>query len=163
MCIDRIGSHCFIEWYACIPKVLLAAKKLRQSWYSSLKGQQQTGQRCQCTQYWCVFWDLVTCRVACNVSIFAIKLQPAAAHWILLQGIPNRRASQAREHSRTAPALLDLCKLTSSRSCKERCQGAAGKCFGKVKRTATRSVKVGLRRSSVLSCRHASQGQHASN
>ena len=27
MCVDSIGSHCLIEWYACTPKVLLAATR----------------------------------------------------------------------------------------------------------------------------------------
>lgn len=77
MCIDSIGLHCLIEWYACIPKV-----------HSRAHSKQARVANAPNTD---MFLDLVTCRVASNVSICAIKLQPAAAHWILLQGISNRR------------------------------------------------------------------------
>ncbi len=96
MCIDSIGSHRLIERYACIPKVLLAAKS-KAEMVQFKQGYKANRLEVPVHPMLICFWDLVTCRVACNVSIFAIKLQPAAANWILLQGTPNNNSEKDSE------------------------------------------------------------------
>ncbi len=88
MCIDSIGSHRLVEWYACIPKVLLDAKNKTElvPFIQGYKAQARESSAPHAD----MFLDLVTCRVACKVSFFAIVVQPAAAHWVLLQEIPNK-------------------------------------------------------------------------
>ncbi len=84
MHIDDTGLHRLIERYACIPKVLLAAKNKAE--LVQLKhGRKANRLEMPVHKMLICFWGLVTCRAACNVSIFAIKLQPAAANWVLLQ------------------------------------------------------------------------------
>lgn len=99
MSADGISSHRHIERYACTPKVLLAAKSEAEL-VQFKQGYKANRLDMPVHKILIRFWDLVTCRVASDISIFAIKLQPAAANWILLQGTPNNNSEKDSEKLR---------------------------------------------------------------